>query len=263
MNEDRMIDRARAWIGEGPTRAPARAIDAALQKVAAMDQDAAAGLTIGSLRLTRLSGIAGIVALGFLVGSAAIVSRSVTPVIGPGASATNQPLGTAVPSTRPTEGSGVTIVDPGRSFRPYEGTSAAWMAQIAACLRDKGWDATIEWDGGMQVDTPGGDEQRAALRLDQYACWDVFGGPRPFVPPTDAEIQAIYEYWAHDLRDCLIGMGYTIGEPPTEQEFVDSYPRTEGIVESGPWSPYLELPENLGPHSWREVNETCPQAPPG
>jgi hypothetical protein len=264
MTDDRTIDRDRTWIAEGPTHAPRRAVEAALQQVAAIDQEVGGGLAIGPLRLTRLGGVAGIAALSLIVATTALVLSSYrAPVMGPGAGATDRPSGTTIPpSARPTQGSHVGVVDPGRSFRPYEGSSAAWMAQVAACLRDKGWDATIGWDGGMHVNNPGGTTTMAALQEDTYACWDIYGGPQPFVPPTDTEIRANYDYVAHDLRDCLIGMGFDISEPPSEEEYLATYPRTEGIVESGPWTPYDDLPQDLNGHTWREVNETCPQAPP-
>jgi hypothetical protein len=245
---------ALAWLQDGPARAPAHVIDAALQRIDTVAQDGTNWSRLGRRSWLTAAVIA---SLGVAAVSVATLMGGVRlPAVGPGAT------GSALPSaarSEPLPTTGIVVL-PDPSYVSFNGTSAEWLQRIAGCLRDKGWDATIEWDGGMHASV--GPDRQAAFEADKLACWDVFGGPPPYVPPTDAQIRAIYDYWAHDLRDCLIGMGYAIGEPPSKQEFLRTYPRTEGVVESGPWSPYSELPENLGPHSWREVNETCPQAPP-
>jgi hypothetical protein len=257
MNDDGFIEpRVAGWLNAGPDRAPSRAMDQALSRIAAVPQDRYPAAS-GRVPWRSSPASTALAALVIAATGVALLATWRPSVNGTPAAGSNSPGPRSTPAVRATTG---IVVLPGPSYVPYAGKSEDWLPLIAACLRDKGWDATIEWDGGMSVNVPSGD--RSALQADEYACWGVFGGPPSFAPLTEAEIRALYHYWAHDLRDCLIGMGYTISEPPTEQDFIATYPRTEGIVESGPWSPYSDLPENLGPHSWREVNETCPQAPP-
>lgn len=259
MNDDGLIEpRVAGWLNAGPGRAPARAMDEALARIAAVPQDRYPGAS-GRVPWRSSPASTALAALVVAAAGVALVAAWRPSVNGPPAAGSNSPGPRPTPAVRASTG---IVVFPGPSYVPYAGKSEDWLPLIAACLRDKGWDVTIEWDGGMSVNVPSGD--RSALEADEYACWGVFGGPPSFAPLTEAEIRALYDYLAHDLRSCLIDLGYSISDPPNEQQFVDTYPTGERVVTdpSTPWSPYLDLPENLGAHTWREVNETCPQTPP-
>ena len=140
----------------------------------------------------------------------------------------------------------------------FPGTAEEYNALTVKCLADAGWNVELDGEGGFSAHfTPEqGDAFDAALR----SCEAKLGEHPPVPRLTDAEIRALFDYQAHDLRDCLIGLGYTISEPPTVDEFVDSY-------YIHPWHPYTDLAPQLSDVTseriveLERVNALCPQVP--
>jgi len=136
---------------------------------------------------------------------------------------------------------------------PFSGTAEEWLAHLYDCIRQEGWTVSRLPDGGYQVAVPPG--QQDAFRRARDSCATALG-PAPSAPVlSQTEIRARYTYLV-SMRDCLIGLGYTISEPPSIDEFVDTWA-------TGPWSPYNDLANQTGPSGWEEANRTCPQIPNG
>lgn len=117
---------------------------------------------------------------------------------------------------------------------------------MVGCLREAGWDAVVNESGdgfSVQSLTP---DQHSALESARIAC-DERVGPAP--PPrqlSDGEIRERYQFLLR-VRECLIGAGFDVSEPPSEDAFVDSWA-------AGPWSPFSEIEMGLE----RALDE-CPQ----
>ncbi len=77
-------------------------------------------------------------------------------------------------------------------------------------------------------------------------------GPRPVAPPpSEEEIAQIYEELL-EVADCLRNEGYDIAPAPSLEAFVDTY-------ETGPWHPYLSLPDDLSASEWDRLERVCAQ----
>lgn len=110
------------------------------------------------------------------------------------------------------------------------------------CLRDQGLRVD---ESGENPEIYGDDAQiQAALT----ACEQIVG-PEPVpAPPTDEEITNLYEQ-SLQAAACLEGLGYTISEPPSLEEFIESV-RLAGQGGPPQWSPHGEVQGGL---------EQCPQ----
>lgn len=124
---------------------------------------------------------------------------------------------------------------------------------VHACLTAKGWDVQLTWDGGIESDSrtiP--DAQSDQYDADSDECWAVIDDRIASMQPD--EIKQVYR---EELatRDCLIGAGFTVDTPPSEQQYVDTFFGTR-------WTAYGEssaLSQSTDDEKWRHVNETCPQ----
>ena len=125
-----------------------------------------------------------------------------------------------------------------------------YNAAVAGCLRDAGWNVKTDGVGGLSADITA--EQRPAFLATRETCGATLGEPAPMAPLSEAEIRARYAYLL-EARGCLIDLGYTIGEPPTLERFLDSYT-------SQPWSPFGDL-EPTSQAEWDQANQSCPQIP--
>jgi hypothetical protein len=157
---------------------------------------------------------------------------------------------TTVPSPQSTA---VSDASPSSSIPVYAGPSEEYLPLIAACLREAGWNAEInQADGGLVIESLTS-QQRPALMEARSACEQQIGAPPP---PEPASAEQIHERYAFlvQARQCLMALGYTISEPPTEETFADSYA-------TGPWSPFNEVADQATTQqAWNEANDKCPQA---
>lgn len=138
-------------------------------------------------------------------------------------------------------------------------TGDEYLSALAGCLNDAGWDAVIERDGGMSVDSVTA-EQRTAFMAAQDSCKKELGPPPQEAPLTDSEIGRIYDYYVGELTDCVVGLGYPVGEPPSRESFVANY----YAPDAGLWSPYDVPAASLttSEEDWMQLNEKCPQGAP-
>lgn len=123
-----------------------------------------------------------------------------------------------------------------------------YLPLLAECLRTKGIDAEIQPDGGMSYDY-GTVDRKPAFDAAMAACEGEIGPAPTPRQLTQAEISERYAYLL-EMRECLMGLGYTIRDPPSERVFIATW-------ETGPWSPYNDVPGGaLG-----ELETQCPQVP--
>ena len=158
------------------------------------------------------------------------------------------------PSPSPSVESPVSPTSPvsaGPSPFAFTGSIEEYIAAVASCLRDAGWNVNADGVGGSADITA---EQRPAFLAARESCGATLGEPPPPVPVSEAEIRARYAYLL-EARDCLIDLGYAIGAPATLDHFLDSYA-------SGPWSPFNDLADQTTSQAeWEQANQACPQAP--
>lgn len=115
-----------------------------------------------------------------------------------------------------------------------------------ACMSDLGWDSVKDTDGGVITNIPSG--QRSAYTAARDQCLELIGASdRP--APTTEQLKGLYEAQLAS-RDCLIGEGFSLPEPPSEQVFLES---------AGAWSPYIALPDDALSEGFDELVKRCPQ----
>ena len=132
----------------------------------------------------------------------------------------------------------------------FTGTMDEYIAAVTSCLRDAGWNLRTDGVGGLSADITA--EQRPAFLAANKSCQARLGEPPPVAPASEAEIRARYAYLL-EARDCLSNLGYTMGEPPTLELFLESYT-------SGPWSPFNDLADQTTSQAqWDQANQACPQ----
>lgn len=120
----------------------------------------------------------------------------------------------------------------------------------AECMADKGWDVTVEGDGGISF-------SGTADQLDSYKqalkeCNDATGGSDVArdVEVTDDMLREAYQMQVDTLA-CLRDEGYDgLSDPPSLQSYLDS---------RGKWTPYAELPTGISQADWTALQKQCPQ----
>ncbi|MCJ1674630.1 hypothetical protein MT355_15325 [Rathayibacter sp. VKM Ac-2929] len=143
-------------------------------------------------------------------------------------------------------------VDVIRTVNPAESTSS-----IADCMVSAGFPETKAGpDGGLDYGSfP--TEQTQTHDIALFVCRAQYPmDPRFDTPPTEAQYEYLYHYFAHDLTECLESHGIDVPEAPTYETFRDTINSREA------WSPYLSY-EPTGNTQWLAVNTDCPQMPPG
>lgn len=128
----------------------------------------------------------------------------------------------------------------------------------ARCMAGRGWDvAADESDPGNILLPDGGipPSQSDAYERDSSQCNEEHG-LNVFPPPTEAEAKMMYRHYV-TTRTCLMKLGFTISEPPTEGTFIAGYLKEPSDF----WNPYLEIPPEVGVAEFRDTERACPQNP--
>jgi hypothetical protein len=126
---------------------------------------------------------------------------------------------------------------------------------VAACLREQGIPAEVD-EYGWNVNIPIGQEQEYDLAI--FVCEVRFPlSPSLSQPFTEEELRYIYRYFVEQLRPCLQGRGYEIGEPPSFEQFRETW----WTDDTPPWSPYRDLIEHDA-DAFEATQEACPPTPP-
>lgn len=155
-----------------------------------------------------------------------------------------------------------------RFVKPDEATSV-W----AECLRGQGFEATVDWDGGLSLDSQSA-EQRPAMLAADFRCRAMYPvHPKYLQPHTETQIRVVYDYYTKTLAPCLQAKGYDIDPSsiPTWETFLANY-----AAKDGSWFPYDAVTKreeeitaaNGGvlpsdwQDEWQRINHDCPQSPP-
>ena len=95
------------------------------------------------------------------------------------------------------------------------------------------------------------------MEIARYVCDAKYPvDPSLTQPPTDAELDYLYNYFVDVLNPCLEREGIEVIEPPSRQAFKDS------LLSPDSWSPYVDV-DIRGQDEWTRLNRACPQSPPG
>lgn len=148
--------------------------------------------------------------------------------------------------------------EPPPATKRFAGTSAEHFQALIACVRAAGFVVVEEDDGSgpsFYVDAPV--EQQPAADAATNTCRADLGDPGSGLPPTADQVSSLYDFYL-DQRDCLIGMGHPVDEPPSRETFIATYNSNDGTT----WFPYRQvamLVAGQDPATWAEVNRRCPQ----
>jgi hypothetical protein len=146
---------------------------------------------------------------------------------------------------------------PGSEVMPtastFSGPLDEYLPRLADCLQDAGWDVTLDDQNGLSVGVTAA--QREAFQAARDRCVASLGEPPTPAPLSEQQIRARYDYLV-EARQCLLRLGYTISEPPSVEQFLDTY-----VSSSAPWSPYNELADETTQGQWEQATAACPQTP--
>lgn len=132
-----------------------------------------------------------------------------------------------------------------------------WAEVMVDCLVDQGVDAKVSNDGQGGFESQGVVGQEMSMEIARYVCDAKYPmDPTLTQPPTDAELDYLYDYFVDVLNPCLEREGIDVIEPPSRQVFKDSLQSPDS------WSPYLAV-DIRGQDEWTRLNRACPQSPPG
>lgn len=154
--------------------------------------------------------------------------------------------------SRAEEAGGIDRIEGYGDFSDQDPVYLDWRLvneRVGECMRDQGFPVSVTAGGnGLSfADVPS--EQSAMAESVFDACVAGLNVP-PQRPLTADEMSLFYAYYV-ELRGCLVGQGYELPEPPSEQYFIDHY-------YDDPWNPYSGI-ERIPP----ELTRVCPQLPTG
>ncbi len=162
----------------------------------------------------------------------------------------SEPDGETDVASEPTQTSGVLVDVPDDDYPVFEGDFLEYFYALAECLERAGWSAAMvdPDEPSLRLPTVPAEQEEALVQA-REDCELEIGVPR-VEPPTESEIRAFYRALL-ETKACLETEGYDISEPPSEDAFVESY-------DTGPWSPYLDIPD-VSETEWERLNRECPQ----
>ena len=134
---------------------------------------------------------------------------------------------------------------------PPEPLSASPLGDLLyLCLKDLGWDVTIDWDGGVMADSRTIPiEQKPLFDEDTTECFAKIDAVKVI---DDVEKERLYNAEL-GTRECLIEHGHDVPLAPTLQAYIDTYDTALWAT----WS-YVDL-RNMDESAYRLLNESCPQ----
>lgn len=130
--------------------------------------------------------------------------------------------------------------------------SSARLELVAQCMRDAGWDVEVTWDGSVKGNYPA--DQRDRWWATMNDCQDQAKAQYPEPVADEPGMTAAYEAEIEN-RDCLVKAGYDIPDPPSLQQYMDTFTTSR-------WTAYAALdafPELFahGGAKYRQLLERC------
>lgn len=135
----------------------------------------------------------------------------------------------------------------------------AFARRLKQCLRDRGWDAETFDSGGGQIGVQPASQlpqsQLEGWSHDMRGCMEKSDPLPPVAAPDDEQVRAFYSFLVEQRR-CLVDEGESIGEPPSEDTFVEAFASGEY------WTPWSDVDTEQSPERIAELEQACPQEPP-
>lgn len=136
---------------------------------------------------------------------------------------------------------------------PVSEQAADRAEDMAACMQEKGWEATFNRsDGSMEV---GGvpQDQRAVQQADHAECY----AEMPVLEVEyDEETAGAYYDALVEAADCLAALGFQAGERPSREASVESL---LSDAHDPLWYPYEELIASASASEAEAAIEACPE----
>jgi len=134
-----------------------------------------------------------------------------------------------------------------------------YQAGLQSCLDGKGWQVTVDLDGGIEEGFTDQNEF-ARLTTDIKACRVSMGYSADGVPATVDELKVFYSQLL-DTRACLVAHGVAMGPPPSEDAWIDAQqPGTDAQSGDADWHPYNDPAlEALSMDQQNALEALCPQ----
>lgn len=139
------------------------------------------------------------------------------------------------------------------TYEPGElsGTEQDFASEMAACLKESGWEVEVRPDNSYGITLQEG--QEAAYDAADAACSESLGFDKQPEPLTDAQMKRLYEGLV-SLTACLRNEGHEVQDVPSEQAFLDD----------AMFDPYGELrdprrSDALSDDEYYALLKTCPQ----
>lgn len=98
------------------------------------------------------------------------------------------------------------------------GTEQDFATEMAACLKESGWDVEVRPDNSFGITLQEGQED--AYDAANAACAESLGFDEEPEPLTDAQMKRLYEGLV-SLAGCLRDEGHEVRDIPSEQAFLD------------------------------------------
>lgn len=122
---------------------------------------------------------------------------------------------------------------------------------LTDCLAERGFVRVLEVDEAgrtfYRTDAAG---QEEILQQAFTECTELTFSVDPPGSAVDLDYYAAYYEFLLALRDCVIGEGYPVGDPPSKDAFVES----QGAI----WHPYEDM-DTVPPVELARLEEACPQ----
>lgn len=133
----------------------------------------------------------------------------------------------------------------------FEGTLEEHVALMLGCLKDDGWDVTLESDGvTLGVDNTGRTDEE--LIEAQQACNEQIGQVQ-VQGLSETQLRERYEGRIEQF-ECLVENGLLEGEPKSFEVFVEDWERSG---QERLWSPALDVPMELAQQGRLGPSQLC------
>jgi hypothetical protein len=159
---------------------------------------------------------------------------------------------TGQPPSTPSPDAPAATTDAGPlAIGPSDEDEEAYRQTWLRCMRDRGWETTVNTDGSFRTEVP--DDQDEVYHADFEDCQQEAGVHLPPLEVTPEYAGAVYDRLL-EVAECVRDLGYHVPDPPSRQAFVDAlvaYPIPA-------WHPYNSAYDAGGPGAQQRVEAECP-----
>jgi hypothetical protein len=129
-----------------------------------------------------------------------------------------------------------------------------WAPVMAECLSGEGFaDVVTAPDGTFSYDGPA--SQTQAYDRAVYVCTARFPiNGKYYRPLSSAQLTKLYAFYVDEQTACLEENGYSVGDPPSLAQFLETVGTPRG------WAPYSSVSYSTQ-SEWERINAACPQTP--